>query len=395
MRLSNGGSRLQFIVIALAAVCLLAALTLWHREEKKSLEQEFIRVHLATEVHNKQHELEALFASLYRNLRTISLLPSVRNIAGDNRANEAEDVVAKGRFNFEGQQTVQQIYNNLQQSDSVNVSEVYAVLDGLDASKGEVPFFMFDTMVFGESRPQALAHAAKGPDVPQEVESAEYAYFPQQMDLIKKSHAVFNFTDPAQIPAFGSPLMRTCDNSQYTSVSTGHASDTFGMLYSVPFYDAKSQRFRGVISGILRSNVLEAILLGVPRVPVTEADLAAQKQGGWQMPQPAQFLLSNPAYGVQIMDRRSADLPTLLAQGVEGRNSFHVPLKIQSDSPWLLNYYLPESALESATSESDRRFIILIGVVLFLLFIALSSQGYGTADDTPGGEQKKATRRWL
>jgi hypothetical protein len=371
MRFSNGSKRLQATLVVLGGLCLLGALTAWHWNEKKSLEEKFIQVHLATVVQGKQRELESLFANLYRNLRTISLLPSVRNISGGNRANENEDMVARGRFTSEGQQTVQQIYNNLHQSDSVNASEVYAVLDGLDAGKGEVPFFMYDTMVFGEAKPHAPEPAAKGPDIPEEVEAAEYAYFPQQMDLIKKSQPVFNFTDPSQIPAFVSPLMRTCDNRQYRSLSKGHVSDTFGMLYSLPFYDATSQRFRGVISGILRSNVLEAILIGTPLVPVTEADLAAQKQGAWEMPPPAHFLLSNSGYGVQIMDRRSADLPAQLERGVEGRNSFHIKLNIQSDTPWLLNYYLPDSLLETATNESDHRFAVLIVVVFFLVFVAL------------------------
>lgn len=369
MRFSNGSKARQIAAVVLAGGCVLAALTIWHLDEKKSIEEKFVQVHLDTVVHNKQRELESLFANLYRNLRTISLLPSVRNISGGNRANEAEDVVAMGHFTAEGQQTVQQIYNNLQQSDSVNVSEVYAVLDGLDAGKGEVPFFMYDTMVFGEVRPQAKP--AMGADYPEELESAEYAYFPQQMNLIKKSHPAFHFTDPAQIPAFVSPLMRTCDNRQYLSKARGQASETFGMLYSVPFYDARSQQFRGVISGILRSNVIEAILIGTPLVPVTEADLAEQKQSGWQMPPPARFVLSNAVHAVQIMDRRSADLPAQIKQGVEGRNSFHLKLNIKSESPWLLDYFLPESLLENATQESDRRFTILVVVVLFLIFVAL------------------------
>jgi hypothetical protein len=109
-------------------------LTLWHWDEKKSIEDKFIQVHLASVVQNKQREVESLFGNLYQNLRTISLLPSVRNIVGAHRANEAENVVAGGRFSVEGQQTVQQIYNNLHRSANVRVSEVYAVLDGLDAA---------------------------------------------------------------------------------------------------------------------------------------------------------------------------------------------------------------------------------------------------------------------
>jgi hypothetical protein len=371
MRFSIESSKRKVLAVTLAGACVLAALTIWHLEEKKSIEDNFIQVHMATVVQSKQRDVEFLFGNLYQNLRTISLLPSVRNISGANRAHETEDVVAAGRFTAEGQQTVQQIYNNLHRSTNVRVSEVYAVLDGLDAGKNEVPFFMYDTMILDDAKPPAQAQAAKGADIPLEEESAEYAYFPRQMDLIKKSNAVFNFTDPEQIPAFASPMMRTCDNTQYPSLSKGHVSDTFGMLYSVPFYDAKSKKFRGVISGILRSNVVEALLMGVPWVPVTLADQEAQRQGGWSLPQPAHFLLSNAGYGVNIMDRRDTELPGLLEQGVEGRNTFHIKLNIKSDSPWVLNYYLPEALLENATRESDRRFNILIVVVLFLVFFAL------------------------
>ena len=371
MRFSSGSNRRQTVAVVLAGACVLAALTGWHWNEKKVLEEKFIQVHMATVVQTKQREVESLFDNLYENLRTISLLPSVRNITGANRTHEAEDVVAEGRFSNEGQQTVQQIYNNLRRSESVHVSEVYAVLDGLDETKGQVPFFMYDTLVFGSAKLPAPVPPVKGPDIPEEEERAEYAYFPKQLDLIKKSHPRFNFTDPTQIPAFASPLMRTCDNSQYLSLSKGHVSDAFGLLYSVPFYDAKSEQLRGVISGILRSNVIEAVLVGTPLVPVTPADLAVQKQGAWEMPQPARFVLSNAGYGVHVMDRRSTDLPAQLAQGVAGRNSFHIKLNITSDSPWVLDYYLPESLLDNATQESSRRFTILIVVVLFLLVVAL------------------------
>jgi methyl-accepting chemotaxis protein len=357
------------VAVVCGSLLLLAALWGWHRHEKQALEEDFIAAHLATVVHAKQQTVESLFSNLYQNLRTISLLPSVRNMTGGNRANEDEDTVATGRFTPEGQSTVQQIYNNLR--GSVSVSEVYAVLDGLDATKGQVPFFMYDKMVFGEAK--AEADKAQDPDFPDESEAAEYAYFPQQMALIKKAHDSFSFNDPKDIPAYVSPLMRTCDNTQYLSKSTGHEAESFGLLYSVPFYDAKSQHFKGVIAGILRSNVLEAALMGVPVVPITPEDIAAQKKDGWELPQAANFLLSNPTYGIHVRDRRNPDLAALLAQGTPGRNSFHIPLHIQSDSPWVLDYYLPEAQLQAATAESDRRFYILVVVVFLVLAIALVS----------------------
>jgi methyl-accepting chemotaxis protein len=366
MHMHSNKKLLSALAVA-GSLFLLGGMWAWHQHEKQALEQEFIAAHLATVVQAKQQTIEALFSNLYQNLRTISLLPSVRAIPGGNRANEDEDTLASKRFTLEGQSTVQQIYNNLR--GSVSVSEVYAVLDGLDAARGQVPFFMYDKLVFGQAR--AEAEEARGADLPEESEAAEYAYFPRQMALIKQAHGKFSFNTPQDIPAYASPLMRTCDNSQYTSRATGHASDAFGLLYSVPFYDAHTQAFKGVISGILRSNVLEAALLGVPLLPLTPDDVKAQKRDGWQMPQAANFLLSNAGHGIQILDRRNPDLAARLAQATEGRNRFHIPLQIQSDSPWVLDYYLPESLLQAATAESERRFYILVVVVFMVLAVAL------------------------
>jgi methyl-accepting chemotaxis protein len=193
------------------------------------------------------------------------------------------------------------------------------------------------------------------------------------MSLIKKSYAAFNFADPQKIPAFGSPLMRTCDNAQYLSKASGNEQETRGILYSVPFYEATTKQFKGVISGILRSNVLEAALMGTPFVPITPDDTAAQQKEGWKMPEPARFMLTNATYGIQILDRRSADLPKLLEQGIEGRNTFRVTLNVQSDSPWVLSYYLPEGFVQNASADTDRGFYILVLVVFCVLAVAMVS----------------------
>ena len=333
MTAANTRKNIQSAVLVVLGLLLLVGLWIWHQGERRSREDEFIQAQLATVVNAKQLTLEAVFSNLYQNLRTISLLPSVRNIAGGNRATEDEDVVATGRFTPEGQQTVQQIYNNLR--GSVSVSEVYAVLQGLDAAKGQVPFFMYDKLAFGDAKEEEAA--TKNPDFPEESEAAEYAYFPQQMERIKQAHGSFRFTEPGQIPAYFSPLMRTCDNTQYVSKANGHETDAFGVLYSVPFYDAKTAQFKGVIAGILRSNVLEAALMGTPVVPITAEDKQAQKKDGWELPLPANFMLSNATHGIQILDRRNPELPALLERGTKDRNTFRIPLHIQSDSPWVLS----------------------------------------------------------
>lgn len=358
----------QILLLVSVAALVFVGLWQWQKNAIQVAESDFIELQQATIIDTKQRQLEDAFNTLYRNLRTIALLPSVRNITGANRSGDGEDVVASGRFTPEGQQTVQQIYNNL--IGSVSVSEVYAVVDGLDPSKGQIPFFMYDTLVFGT--PKAEDTDVKNPDFPEEDETAEYAYFPTQTAAIKSMYGQFNFTDPDQIPAFASPLMRTCDNTQYPSKSTGNENETHGILYSVPFYNAQSQQFTGVISGIVRGNVFEAALVGVPFIPVTDQDKAQQKKSDWQMPSPARFMLTNEKYGIGIKDRRATELAQQLAQGRAGRNSFHVALNVHGDSEWVLSYYLPEPTIRAAGASIERIFTILWLVDLGLLLCSVA-----------------------
>jgi len=345
-------------------VVALVYLLHWHSTERQEIEKRFIQDQLAS-VADKRAAIEGKLSGIYQNIRTITLLPSVKSIKGGNRNNEKEDIVATGRFSPEGHATVQQIYNNL--ASRVSVSEVYAVIDGLEADKGQVPFFMFDTMVFGNA--QAEQEEAKPADFPEESEDAEYSYFPRQIEAIKSAHPRFDFAAIDDIPAYFSPLMRTCDNTQYVSRKNGSEKETNGLLYSVPFYDQQGE-FRGVISAILRANVLEALLMGVPFVPVTEKDRAEQTNAKWVLPEPARYLLSNEKYGIRIADRRNADLANQIAQGVPGRNVFRVKVDVPSDAPWELTYYLPESMIEAAVTPHNRSFMVLLLVVLGAIFAA-------------------------
>ena len=253
----------------------------------------------------------------------------------------------------------------------VSVSEIYAVVDGLNAAKGEVPFFMYDTIRFG-SEETAAAEEAHSADFPEEAETAEYEYFPKQMAAIKAAHPKFAFAAMDDIPAFASPFMRTRDNTQYQSTRTGDVQDTFGLLYSVPFY-TNGGRFRGVISAVIRSNVFESLLLNVPFIPVTDEDKATQTKAGWKMPELNNFALGNEQYGISIHDRRNAKLLDNIKAGVAERNVFRVQLNVHSDSPWQLTYYLPESAISEATAAHDRLYVILLLMVLATLGAAAAA----------------------
>ena len=353
--------------ILLVSILVLSGLWYWHAAERKVLEQQFINNQIETIFKPKQQQIEKVFNSLYQNIRTISLLPSVQKIQGDNRHDDAEDIVASGRFTEEGQETVQQVYNNL--AVNVSVSEIYAVLDGLDANKGQIPFFMFDTLKFGEKVVEE--ETAINPDFPEESEAAEYSYFPTQMQNIKSAYAHFNFKQMEDIPAFISPMMRTCDNTQYLSKATGNEHETFGILYSVPFYNQKTGDFKGVISAIIRANAFEAALLNIPFVPITDQDKGQQQKDNWQLPKTSRFMLSNASYDIHINDRRNTTVAQDLLHGKTERNVFRAQLNVHSDAPWELSYYLPESMIQEALAQNDQAFYVLVAVVMGVLLIAL------------------------
>ena len=366
---SDSKRTLRLAVLVGLTLALLFGLWTWRQGQRHKLEQEFIQAELNTIVSAKRREIEGVFANVYQNLRTISLLPSVRAIPHGNRKDDKEDVIATGRFTDEGHETVQQVYNNLKAT--VSVSEVYAVIDGLDSAKGEVPFFMYDALVFGQ--PKAEAAESKSPDTPEQAETSEYEFFPKQIEAIKAAQPEFKFSTLDDIPAYASPMMRTCDNEQYVSKAKGNEHETFGMLYSVPFYQGADGHFKGVISAIIRSNVFEAALMGVPFVPVTEEDNAKQKSAGWALPQAARFTLSNEKYGITIQDRRNTELSKAMASGIEGRNVFRLPLNVRSDSPWVLTYYLSESLIAAELAQSDRTFYAMVAVALAVLAVAVVS----------------------
>ena len=373
MNESQGISRyLTKELVAVLAVTALAVigLTVWHINTEQAIEKDFINSQREKVLKGKAAELETAFTTVYQNIRAISLLPSVRNIEGGNRVEkENEDVLKTGRFSAEGHATVQEIYNNM--ASQVSVSEIYAVINGLNADKGEIPFFMYDTIKFGADE-AVEEEAAPNPDFPEESEAEEYAYFPKQLAEIKDKHPKFNFGIMDDIPAIGSPMMRTCDNTQYPSIKTGEVKESYGMLYSVPFYSHKGD-FKGVISAIIRHNVFEAMLLGVPLIPITDADKAAQAEGGWKLPEPVNFVLSDEKNGTRIFDRRNAGIVDLMKAGVPDRNVFTHQLKIKSEAPWILSYYIPEAAISAATAEHNRLFVVLLLVLLAALTAAASS----------------------
>ncbi|MBC2581113.1 methyl-accepting chemotaxis protein [Clostridium sp. DJ247] len=313
-----------------------------------------------------------MFKYMYEGARTISLLPSVRQIQGGNRNSEDEDVVKQGRFSEDAQITVQQIYNNM--ADNVSVSEIYAVLNGLDYKKGQVPFFMYDSLILQNNSDSSSDEKPQTADTPEETEQFEYEYYPKQIEALKNSYPSFSYNSLDDIPAVISPVLRTCDNSQYTSISKGNVHDADGILYSIPFYGIDN-KIKGIISVIFRTNALEAKLLNVPFLIITDDDKKEAEKLNFTMPkEKSNFLLYNEKYNIYIYDRRNIGLSDKILKGLKNNdeNIIFDTLKVKSDGEWKLAYLIEDNVYASALLSENKLYNIKVTMILLITLAAIA-----------------------
>jgi hypothetical protein len=200
-----------------------------------------------------QKNLEYQFNEIYQNLRTISFLPSVREINPQGSNLEADGV-----------QSIQAIYNNL--ASNVSISEIYIVQKDLDPDKVDqvtgklqAPILMFDQLITDGQ----TAHSTEGTtdaneaEEAEEVEIFEYRLLKDQMTWFKANTPTRAATDGLRIPIISGPQVLTCDNTQYRV--TLKDADRSGLILSVPFFDPQG-RFKGTVSAIIRANAIRQML---------------------------------------------------------------------------------------------------------------------------------------
>ncbi len=195
---------IALVIVAFWAWELRHALTEIDQRQEQALAQ-----HQERELERKGEVLRDIFHEVYRSTRTISLLPMIRSIKGENRRSPEEDVVAQGRMSMDAHRTVQQVYANLQHN--VRVSEVYYVLDGFDPAHN-VPFFTYDEWIVGD--PTGLdfkpEETAPTDDAPPESEDDEYRHFPRQLSWFRQHAPEFRWSRSLdETPVRLSPVMRT------------------------------------------------------------------------------------------------------------------------------------------------------------------------------------------
>ncbi len=196
-----------------------------------------------------QARLNDVFKLVYQGIRTISLLPSVKNI--DRHATQ----LTEG-----DRETIGLLYENAYSN--VQVSEIYIMPASFNplaivsvTGELEAPIASFDTQITDgpDQADQGPASASAAP----EVEGEEYKLLAEQIAFLKQQYPDAGRIDGLNIPMVSGQEVITCDNSEFAT--TNADSDRKGIVLSVPFYSPDG-KLGGVIAAIIRTNVLRRFL---------------------------------------------------------------------------------------------------------------------------------------
>jgi len=196
--------------------------------------------------------VESQFKAFYQGLRTMTLLPGVRNL----------DRYGKS-FHPDSRLAMQQIYNNTYVN--VTLSEVYILPRDLDpdrtdpiTKKPEEPIVTFDEFIVG---PAKAENVAEEQEKLEETEIYEYRLMKKQLIYLRQHFPDNKSFKGIDIPGvMGEPVI-TCDNSEFTKADLNNHNDKprMGFVYTLPVYN-DSGNFNGAISGVVRLNVVEKLL---------------------------------------------------------------------------------------------------------------------------------------
>ncbi len=249
-------SRTTFVGYALILTAGLATCAFLMQRERSDLAAATTtyRATAQADAETTRERISEHIGEIYRNIRTISFLPSVRRmIPGGSTVSD------------DARASIQQIYNNL--ASSVAVSEVYLIPgpfdpDSIDPATGknQVPALMLDELITDSAEKKAadVSAASDITGVPEE-EDQEYALIARQIQAFKTQHPDLASISNLAIPLLAGPEVITCDNSQMTSSSDDKGRS--GLVFSVPIYGV-DKKATGAVSTVMLSNVIGAMLPG-------------------------------------------------------------------------------------------------------------------------------------
>ena len=223
--------------------------------------------------------------NIYMNLRTMTLLASVRKI--DRHGESLTD---------DGRQAIQQLFNNL--AGSVDVSEVYVVPADLDPEKvdpktnqPQAPILMFDKVRLGiaGSEPEET----RDPSLPEQVEIYEYRELRDLMTKLRTEAPKLIWKTGAEIPLYTLPSVITCDNSAFDK--TRKDPDRTGPIFSVPFYD-EQDNLKGTVSAIMLNSAVAKMLPDENFALIDSAshNVFGSPKGGQQVVSAARVIAGQP-----------------------------------------------------------------------------------------------------
>ncbi len=243
--------RLEYIAILVTAIIAIS-LVYWESNKSYDIALESYRKNSSISANTIQYRMSGVLDQIYKNLRTISMLPSVRNI--DRHATNLTP---------ESLQVIKQLYSNL--ASAVSISEIYIVpLDfnpnAIDSTTGvlEKPIIMFDELISYESTATELTKTSSKRY--EEVEKFEYDLMTTQLAWLKTNYPTSSKIKGLEVPIISGKDVITCDNTEYNN--TGNDADRMGLVFMIPFYGVDGN-LKGGITAIIRNNVLKQKFVGI------------------------------------------------------------------------------------------------------------------------------------
>lgn len=245
-------SALYGVIFVIGATAILAVHTR-HVDELEGLKRNYAAEQQA-EADRQADRIEFTFRQFYQGLRTMSLLPGVRELERHGESLDPNECAA-----------IQGIYNSTYEN--VTLSEVYLLPEELNPAlidpvtgEPEAPIMTFDELIVGKSSEVVETHEHEESELPED-ESEEYEVYRDQLELLAALYPTSDTFRELEVPAIWSQAIVTCDNSELTrdDLTAGNDEPRMGIALTLPRYDA-SGAFAGGVSGVVRSRVLTRAL---------------------------------------------------------------------------------------------------------------------------------------
>lgn len=355
-----------WLILIITACGLLGSVQLRWLSEMATARSRFIeQSHAETQL--SAEKIDSVLHSIYENLRTLASIPGIRNMdhSSDN-------------FSADTRTIAQQIYNNL--ATNVAISKIYVLPIDFDpkkidpkTQKPQTPILTFDQFIVDggdeQSNAQRISHlmdvmrpVAGSPD---KIDTFEFLQLVDHAHWLQDNYANKSQISGLDVPFISGSEIITSDNSLFTK--SGKESDRYGIVFSVPFYDAKGQ-IKGLVSTVMLTANLRN---GIPRADTTLLNVATK-------------------YNVSTAAMQNPFALFSKIQNTESKTIYSEKLSVATRdwrSPWLIygekvdqNFY--ESSIVRAIDVTRRNtaFGVLVAAVLGALSLWLTTRNMKQAN---------------